>query len=238
MLPGLMQSAPLQISGILRHAAMAFPTREIVSRLVDEPLFRYDYAGLARRAAKVAHLMAALGVEAGDRVTSLAWNTHRHLELFYGVPGMGAVLHTANPRLSDDQIIYTINHAESGVLLFDRSFLALVQRLRPHLTRVRHFIQLSAADLCDGFESYETLLAAQDDAFDWPVFRRMPGPSSATPPARPGTPRGCSIPTVRWCCTPWRGGCPAPSASPPSMRSCRAVPSTTPRPGACRSPGC
>ncbi len=190
MLPGLMQSAPLQISGILRHAALAFPTREIVSRVVDEPLFRYDYAGLARRAAKVANLMGTLGVEAGDRVTSLAWNTHRHMELFYGVPGMGAVLHTANPRLSDDQIIYTINHAESRVLLFDRSFAALVNRLRPHLTGVRHFIQLSPAALCDGFDSYETLIADQDDAFDWPVFSENAGSFLCYTSGTTGDPKG------------------------------------------------
>jgi len=190
MLPGLMQSAPLQISSILRHAALAFPTREIVSRGVDEPLHRYDYQGLAARAAKVANLLTALGVEAGDRVSSLAWNTHRHLELFYGAPGMGAVLHTANPRLSDDQIIYTINHAESRVLLFDRSFVGLVTRLRPYLTHVRHYIQLSPAALCDGFDSYEVLIADRDDSFDWPVFSENAGSFLCYTSGTTGDPKG------------------------------------------------
>jgi acyl-CoA synthetase (AMP-forming)/AMP-acid ligase II len=80
---------------------------------------------------RLANALKRLGVRSGDRVTSLAWNTHRHLELFYAVPGIGAVLHTANPRLFDEQIVYTINHAESGVLLFDRSFAALVERMAP-----------------------------------------------------------------------------------------------------------
>ena len=88
MIPGLMQSAPLMISGILTYAAQAHGAREIVSRLIDEPIWRYDYAGLARRAAQAAHALHRLGVAPGDRVTSLAWNTHRHLELFYAVPGV------------------------------------------------------------------------------------------------------------------------------------------------------
>jgi len=126
MLKGTMQQTPLMISGILTHAAVAHGDREVVSRLVDEPIWRYDYAGLAQRAGQAASMLQRLGVKAGDMVSSLAWNTHRHFELFFAVPGIGAVLHTANPRLSDEQIIYSLNHAGSGVLLFDRNFLALV----------------------------------------------------------------------------------------------------------------
>ena len=145
MLKGTMQQTPLMISGILTHAALAHGDREIVSRLVDEPIWRYDYAGLAKRAGQAASMLRKLGVKPGDLVSSLAWNTHRHFELFFAVPGIGAVLHTANPRLSDEQIIYTLNHAGSGVLLFDRSFLALVERVRPHLEKAHTFIMLSDA---------------------------------------------------------------------------------------------
>src|SRR5689334_24021358 len=118
MIPGLMQHAQLQIASILTYAQKAHATREIVSRQIDEPMWRYDFAGLARRAERAAKALLRLGVHSGDRVSSLAWNTHRHLELFYAVPGLGAVLHTANPRLFDEQIAYTINHAESRVLFF------------------------------------------------------------------------------------------------------------------------
>ena len=190
MLPGLMQSFPLQISTILKHAALAHPTQEIVSRLVDEPLWRYDYAGLARRSAQLANLMSTLDVGSGDRVSTLAWNTHRHLELFYGVPGMGAVLHTANPRLSDDQIIFTINHADSSVLFFDKTFVAQVRRLRPHLPGVKHFIQMSAADQCDGFDSYETLIAGARDQYDWPVFSEAAGAFLCYTSGTTGDPKG------------------------------------------------
>src|SRR3546814_16632077 len=111
MLTGLIQNRALQISNILDYAVRAHGRREIVSRLIDEPLFRYDYSGLGRRAARLAHGLVAMGAKAGDTFSSLAWNTHRHLELFYAVPGIGAVLHTANPLLSAEQLSFTINHA-------------------------------------------------------------------------------------------------------------------------------
>jgi fatty-acyl-CoA synthase len=172
MLMGLMQRTPLLISGILAHAAAAHGDREIVSRLVDEPTWRYDYASMAVRAAKAASMLADLGVKAGDRVSTLAWNTHRHLELFYAVPGMAAVLHTANPRLSDEQLAYTLNHAGSRVLLYDRSFEALVARLRPRLSMVEHVIPLAKDDsggLAGDVAGYETRLLSHSD-LGWPSF--------------------------------------------------------------------
>ncbi len=174
MLPGLMQTTPLQISAILRFAAQAHGDREIVSRLIDEPIWRYDYAALERRAGRLAKVLGTLGVAAGDRVSSLGWNTHRHLELFYGVTGMGVVLHTANPRLAEDQIAYTIQHAGSAVLFFERNMLALVERLAPQLPEVKHYVMLSDDERLDagtvGAIGYEALLAGQADGYDWPVF--------------------------------------------------------------------
>ncbi len=189
-----MQTAPLQISGILRYAASAHGGREIVSRLIDEPIWRYDYAGLARRAAQAANALARLGVRAGDRVTSLAWNTHRHLELFYAAPGLGAVLHTANPRLSDEQIVFTINHAASGVLLFDRNFAELVARLAPRLTTVKTFVMLSDAERAHdagvGATSYETLIAGEADTVDWPVLDENAGAFLCYTSGTTGDPKG------------------------------------------------
>src|SRR5690606_17576836 len=144
---GSMQQSLLMISSIRQHAAAAHGYRGIVSRLVEEPLWRYNYAGLAERAGRVANMIKRLGVGPGDFVSTLAWNTHRHYELFFAVPGIGAVLHTGNPRLSDEQIAYTLNHAGSSVLLFERNFADLVQRLLPRLTNIRHFIMLADADL-------------------------------------------------------------------------------------------
>lgn len=193
MLEGLMQKAPLLISGILKHAASAHGDREVVSRLVDEPLWRYDYQGLARRAAQAAAMLRRLGVDPGDRVSSLAWNTHRHYELFFAVPGIGAVLHTANPRLSDEQIAYTLNHAASGVLLFDVSFAPLVARLRPMLRSIRHFIVLADRDCYDAGEEpvpgYERLIAAEQP-LDWPTFDENAGAILCYTSGTTGDPKG------------------------------------------------
>ncbi|MFD2136853.1 AMP-binding protein [Novosphingobium resinovorum] len=102
-------------------------------------------------------------------MTSLAWNTHRHFELFFAVPGMGAVLHTANPRLPDEHLVYTINHAGSRVLLLDRNMAATVARIRDRLEHVERLIVLSDRT-CEGIESYEDLIAPHPDALDWPGF--------------------------------------------------------------------
>jgi acyl-CoA synthetase (AMP-forming)/AMP-acid ligase II len=174
VLPGLMQTTPLQISGILRYAAAAHGRREVVSRPIDEPLWRYDYTAFAERCGRAAQALARLGVQGGDRVTSLAWNHHRHLELFYAATGAGLVLHTANPRLFDEQIVYTINHAESRVLLYDRNLADLVGRIAGQLTTVEAFVMLSdEARLIPGpvgAVSYEALLAREPGGYDWPVF--------------------------------------------------------------------
>lgn len=194
MIPGLMQTTPLMISGILTYAAQAHGAREIVSRLIDEPLHRYDYAGLARRAAQAAHALQRLGIKAGDRVTSLAWNTHRHLELFYAVPGIGAVLHTANPRLFDEQIVYTINHAESSVLFFERNFQALVERIAPQLTTVKTFVMLSDAERtlpgAVGAISYETLIEGEPETCPWPSFDENAGAFLCYTSGTTGDPKG------------------------------------------------
>lgn len=194
MLPGLMQSTPLQISSLIRFASKAHGDREIVSRLIDEQTWRYDWAACEERARKSAQALTGLGIRAGNRVSSLGWNTHRHLELFYAVPGIGAVLHTANPRLSDDQIVYTINHAGSSVLLFDRNFADHVGRLRGRLTGIRHFIQLSDEERLHpdfhGALCYETLLAAQDGMMDWPVFDENAGAFLCYTSGTTGDPKG------------------------------------------------
>lgn len=194
MIPGLMQPAQLQIASILKYAAAAHASREIVSRGIDEPMWRYDFAGLARRAERAAKALARLGVNSGDRVTSLGWNTHRHLELFYAVPGLGAVLHTANPRLFDEQIAYTINHAESTVLLFEKNLTATVERIAPLLTTVKAFVTLTAepAPEAAGLDAlcYEDLLAGETDGFDWPVFDENAGAFLCYTSGTTGDPKG------------------------------------------------
>lgn len=169
---GLMQNGPLLISGLLTHAAAAHGTRSIVSRLMDEPMWRYDYAAFARRTASAAHFLQQLGISPGDRVSSLGWNTHRHMELMFAAPGIGAVLHTANPRLTDEQIAYTIEHAGSEVLFYERGFADLVERIAPRLPQLTRFIMLSDKERTIsgsvGAQSWEDGISGQPDSIDWP----------------------------------------------------------------------
>jgi fatty-acyl-CoA synthase len=116
---GLMQDHPLLISSIIRHAAVNHGRRELVSRLGNGSIHRTVYATVERRSRRLAQALVSRGIQPGDRVGTLAWNTFRHVECFYGVSGMGAVLHTVNPRLFHEQIAYIIGHAEDRVLVFD-----------------------------------------------------------------------------------------------------------------------
>lgn len=194
MIPGLMQPRPLQIIDLLRFAATAHGKREIVSRLVDEPIWRYDYARCLGRVEQAAKALARLGVKSGDRVATLGWNTHRHLELFYAVPGLGAVLNTVNPRLFDEQILYILSHSEAEVLFFEKNFLPLVERLAPQMTTVRTFVMLSAEAQTEkgrvGALSYEALIGAETAGFEWPTVDENAGAFLCYTSGTTGDPKG------------------------------------------------
>ncbi len=193
-LPGLMQTPPLQIIDILKYAARAHPRVEVVSRLIEEPLWRSTYAGEMARVERAAHALQRLGVQAGDRVATLAWNTHRHFELFYAVTGLGAVLNTVNPRLFEDQIVFILNHAAPAILLFDKTFLPLVERIAPQVASLTTFVMLSSEDVCApgavGAASYERLLAAEHEGFDWPVVDENAGAFLCYTSGTTGDPKG------------------------------------------------
>lgn len=194
MLYGLMQDRQLQISSILTYAAAAHSSREVVSRLVSEPLWRYTYSGLAERSAQVAHALAALGIRGGDRISTLAWNTHRHLEIFYGATGFGVVVHTANPRLHDDQLVFTLNNAGAQVLFYDETFDPVIRRLSHRLPLLRAYVRMSreAGDVGDGPTplGYESLIAEQPCAIDWPVFDERAGAFLCYTSGTTGEPKG------------------------------------------------
>jgi 3-(methylthio)propionyl---CoA ligase len=191
---GQMQGFDLQISTVLKHAARAHGEREIFSRLVNEPDWRYDWSGCELRAGQLARALQRFGIRFGERVSSLAWNTHRHLELMYGVPGMGAVLHTANPRLSVEQIAYTINHAESRLLFFDSNLAELVEGLRPMLQTVERYILLAGSEqhVAGPMEAlnYEELLAEEATGYEWPRFDENTGAILCYTSGTTGDPKG------------------------------------------------
>ena len=172
---GLMQDWPLLISKVIDHAASQFGNQEIVSRLVEGPIHRETYRDLRQRALQLAKTLTQSGMKKGDRIATLAWNTHRHLELWYGITGFGGVYHTVNPRLFDDQIVYIINHAEDRLLFLDLTFLPLVERIAPRLTTIKQFIVLTDAkhmpdSSLKNVTAYEDYLARSDGDFVWAVF--------------------------------------------------------------------
>ena len=175
---GLMQNQPLLVSSILRYAARHHGTSEVVS-VLDNAIHRTNYAETERRARRLARVLQALGVQFGDRVGTLAWNTHRHFELFYAVSGSGAVCHTINPRLHPDDIAYIITHAEDAVLFADPSFVGLLETIGLQITEcVRAVVMMAAPEempdpnLPPGMalHCYEDLMRQADEDFAWPSF--------------------------------------------------------------------
>ncbi len=158
---GGMQDWSMRVTHLLDHAAREHGTREIVTRWADGTMERTDWAGLAHEARRLSQAFVALGMKPGDRIATLAMNHGRHLTSWYGAIGMGGVIHTLNPRLFDDQLIYIINHAEDRILLYDVQFAAIVERLKPQLSTVEHFIAFDADD------GYPALIARHDGQFDW-----------------------------------------------------------------------
>ena len=169
---GLMQDWPLLCHKVIDHAARAHGDREVVSRSVEGPITRITYRALRQRALKAAQRLQRDGIAAGDRVGTLAWNTSRHLEVWYGAMGMGAVYHTLNPRLHPDQIAWIINHAEDRVVFVDLTFVPILEGIRDRLSTVGRFViltdsahmpQTTLADAVD----YESWLAEADGDFEW-----------------------------------------------------------------------
>ena len=187
---------PLLVSSILEHAADQFGDSEIVSREPYGPLFRYDYARCAVRTRKLANALARLGLTPGSAVGSLAWNTHRHLELYYAVSGSGMIMHTCNPRLHAEQLIYIVNHAEDQAMFFDTSFAGLIASIAPHCPNVKAWVCMSdAANVpqIDGLgdaNCYEDLIGPHSDRFEWPQFDEHAGAALCYTSGTTGNPKG------------------------------------------------
>ena len=137
---------PLRVATIIEHAAKWHADTEIVSRRPEGGMHRYTYADANLRSKQLAQALLKLGIENGDRVGTLAWNTHRHFELYYGVAGIGAVCHTINPRLFPEQLVFIINHAEDRLLFFDLTFLPLVERLAPVCPTVEKWVLMAGPE--------------------------------------------------------------------------------------------
>ena len=140
---GLMQDRPLLISQIIDFAANYYPEVEIVSRTVEGPIHRYGYRDAQKRAKQLAEALQGLGIKLGDRVGTIAWNTYRHFECYFGISGIGAVLHTLNPRLAPEHVAYIANHAEDQVILVDGAIATNLVRDDPGMARAAKAVAIT-----------------------------------------------------------------------------------------------
>jgi fatty-acyl-CoA synthase len=190
-LPGLMMDIPLTITGILDHAVRNHPRREIVSRDGQE-IVRLDYVGFGRRVAQLAHVLGHVGIRGGDRVATFAWNTHRHLELYYAVPAIGAILHTVNIRLFPEQVAEMIAHAADKLVFVDASLVPVLRKAidaRPALAELRYVIMGPTDQSLPNADDYETLLAAQPTAYAYPAIPEDAGAVLCYTSATTGEPK-------------------------------------------------
>lgn len=191
---GLMMNRPLSIIDILTYAAEAHSDAGIVSARTEGDIHRQSYPETLARVGQLAHALRALGIGEGDRVATLAWNGYRHFELYYAVSGIGAVCHTINPRLSAEQMIYILNHAEDKVIFVDTTFVPILAGLKDHLPADLRIVVMTDHDhmpdtplevLC-----YEGLIDGQPDRFDWPELDENTAAGLCYSSGTTGNPKG------------------------------------------------
>jgi fatty-acyl-CoA synthase len=192
---GLIMDMPLLLSGFMEYAASAHGDTEVVARQIEGDIFRYTYAKAHRRMKRMAKALTRRGIEPGTPIGTLAWNTHRHFEMFYAVPGMGAVLHTVNPRLFPEQLVYIINHAEDRLLFVDALTLPIAEELAPRLTSVEGYVIMADADrmpstTLKNVMCFEELIAAEDDDYAWPSFDETQASTICYTSGTTGNPKG------------------------------------------------
>ena len=192
---GLMMDMPLLIPSLISHAARCHADVEVCSLTVEGPLHRYSWGDCYKRTQRLANALETLGVEGGDRIATLAWNGYRHLELYYGVPGMGAICHTINPRLFAEQIAYIVNHAADRFIFVDLTFVPLLEDLLDEIGGVEGYIVMTDEDhmpetVLPNALCYETLLAAEAPAYDWPDLDERTASALCYTSGTTGNPKG------------------------------------------------
>lgn len=192
---GQMMQMPLLISSLLEHAERYHGATEIISVNTSGGKTRTDWAAVGQRARQLASQLDQLGIQAGECCATLAWNNHRHLEIYFGVSSSGRVCHTINPRLFPAQLSFIINHAQDQVVFFDKTFLPLVVGLREHLPSVKAYVLLDAPDTAvkaqlPGVLFYEDLIAAGDSQYQWPSLDEQSASSLCYTSGTTGDPKG------------------------------------------------
>jgi fatty-acyl-CoA synthase len=192
---GNMMDMPLLITEIMRFGERNYPHSEIVSVAFDNPRHRCTWSDVFRRSRQLANALRAAGVKPGDRIATLAWNDYRHLELYYAVSCMGAVLHTLNPRLFPEQLEFIINHAEDKFIFADPTLLPALEPLKGKIPTVERVIALASESalpeaVAGKVPSYEAFIAGQPDEYDWPDLDERTASSLCYTSGTTGNPKG------------------------------------------------
>ena len=192
---GLMQDWPLTVDKILDHAKNWHPNREVVTRSVEGPIERTTYGAIHGRAKRVSNALKAWGVQPGDRVATLAWNTADHIETWYGIMGIGAVCHTLNPRLFPEQLVYIINHAGDRIIFVDLTFVPLLDAILPHCPSVERVVIMTDPDHMPQtklpvVECYETVLEQSSEDIEWGGFDEQTACGLCYTSGTTGNPKG------------------------------------------------
>ncbi len=192
---GLMQDWPLLCHRIIEHAAKYHGTQEVVTRSVEGPIHRTTYAEIHTRALKVSQSLERDGINRGDRVATIAWNTWRHLEAWYGIMGIGAICHTVNPRLFPEQIAWIINHAQDRVVMTDLTFVPVLEKIADKLPSVERYIVLTdkahmPQTALKNAVAYEDWIAPSDGKFQWKTFDENTAAAMCYTSGTTGDPKG------------------------------------------------
>ncbi|SPL72434.1 long-chain-fatty-acid--CoA ligase [Acinetobacter stercoris] len=192
---GHMMFQPLLISSLIKHAERYHGDTAIISKNTDGTITKTDWTHISENSKRFANALSALGLKESDRVATIAWNNHRHLESWYAISGSGFVCHTINPRLFPEQLVFIINDAQDKVVLFDKTFLPLIKGVKSHTPHVEHFIYLGAydqnvADAVPNVKFYDVLIAEQSSEFEWPSFDETTASSLCYTSGTTGNPKG------------------------------------------------
>ena len=192
---GLMQDYPLLAHAIIDHAALNHGERELVTRSIEGPIRRTTLADIRNRSLKVAKALEMDGVRLGDRIGTMAWNTDRHLETWFGIMGNGAIYHTLNPRLFAEQLVYIINHAEDKLMFVDLTFLPILEALQGQFASVEKYVVLTDGQhmpetSLPNAVAYEDWIGAVDDDFEWKEFDENTAAGLCYTSGTTGNPKG------------------------------------------------
>src|ERR1700684_765336 len=192
---GLMQDWPLLCHRVIDHAAIYHAERRVITRSIEGQFHTTNYANVRKRALRVAQRLDKAGIKLGDRVATLAWNSWRHLEAWYGIMGIGAIYHTVNPRLFPEQIVWIVNHAEDRMVLVDLTFVPLLEKIADKLTSIEKYVVLTSAahmpaTTLKNAVPYEEWIADVDGDFIWKTLDENTAAGMCYTSGTTGNPKG------------------------------------------------